>query len=137
MSRGAGPNAVEWARKVLRRDSGFWGPCRNIAAIDFGTKNCSLAYVTEGDAPDLVGGALALLPIDGTDVRVPTAILLNSKREVEAFGHSAKTSYRNLDQKERESVYYFDGIKMNLNKVLGSQLRTCHVDLATLATGAN
>ena len=86
----------------------------NIAAIDFGTKNCSLAYVTGNDAVRAPGDGLNKLPLNGTNCRVPTAILLNEEKEVKAFGHDARAYYANLEARERENMYYFDGIKINL-----------------------
>lgn len=60
------------------------------------------------------GDALTKLPLNGTECRVPTAILLNREREVVAFGDDARRRYAHLDAREREDLYYFDGIKMKL-----------------------
>lgn len=42
----------------------------NVAAIDFGTTYCSLAFKTAGDS------GVTVVRLDGTDRRVPNAILL-------------------------------------------------------------
>lgn len=109
------PNGVDRARIVCREAVNFRKTSGNIAAIDFGTKNCSLAYVTGRDAVR-PGDALNKLPLNGTHTRVPTAILLNAEKDVEAFGFDARASYANLEAHERETMYYFDGIKVNLQQ---------------------
>ena len=90
-------------------------PSKNIAAIDFGTKNCSLAYITKNDRLELTQG-VPKLPLNGTYLRVPTAILFNQEGQVEAFGHDARTLYGNLEDYERECYFYFEEIKMNLRR---------------------
>ena len=98
-----------------RKSSGFRRSPRNIAAIDFGTKNCSLAYITENDTIELTQG-VPKLPLNGMYLRVPTAILLNVQGEVVAFGNDARTLYGNLEDHERESYFYFEEVKMNLQR---------------------
>ena len=109
------PNGASRAKKVPRQQCAFRTPPKNIAAIDFGTKNCSLAYITEYDKLELTQG-VPKLPLNGTFLRVPTAILLNLSGEVEMFGHDARTVYGNLEDYERESYFYFEEIKMNLHR---------------------
>ena len=106
-------NGVERARVVRRKDVSFRKTSGNIAAIDFGTKNCSLAYVLGGK---LGGDAVNKLSLNGTNKRVPTAILLNKDREVVQFGQDARTRYADLDADERDNMYYFDSIKVNLQQ---------------------
>ena len=113
MSADRTPNGAIRAKRVPRRKSRFRKPSRNIAAIDFGTKNCSLAYITENDRLELTQG-VPKLPLNGTYLRVPTAILLNHEGQIEAFGHDARTLYGNLEDHEQESYFYFEEIKMNL-----------------------
>ena len=109
------PNGVDRARIVRRKDVSFRRTTGNIAAIDFGTKNCSLAYVTGGDA-GVGGNSINKLPLNGTNCRVPTAILLDAEKKVVAFGFDARGRYSNLDFRERENMYYFDGIKICLQR---------------------
>ena len=124
------PNGVDRARVVRRRDVSFRQTSGNIAAIDFGTKNCSLAYVTGNDAVRAPGDGLNKLPLNGTNSRVPTAILLNEEKEVQAFGHDARTCYANLEPRERENMYYFDGIKISLQRDKVSSMLRCNKRLS-------
>ena len=110
------PNGVTRARRIPRKAVGFRKTSGNIAAIDFGTKNCSLAYVTGRDELLIPGEALSKLPLNGTYSRVPTAILLNAAKDVEAFGYDARLRYANLEPHERRTMYYFDGIKISLQR---------------------
>ena len=109
------PNGASRAKKVPRTQCEFRPPPKNIAAIDFGTRNCSLAYITENDKLELTQG-VPKLPLNGTFLRVPTAILLNLSGEIERFGHDARDVYGNLEDYERESYFYFEEIKMNLHR---------------------
>ena len=110
------PNKVHRAKIVpLKRGAGFRRASGNIAAIDFGTKNCSLAYVTGGDTGLGLGG-LNKLRLNGTHTRVPTAVLLDRDKRVVKFGYDARERYSHLDVRARENVYYFDGIKVNLQR---------------------
>lgn len=108
------PNGTVRARRVLRKASRLRKPSKNIAAIDFGTKNCSLAYITENDSLEVTRG-IPKLPLNGTYLRVPTVILFNPSGQVEAFGHDARMLYSNLEDHEREEYIYFEEIKMNLH----------------------
>ncbi len=108
-------NGAPRAERVPRKASSFRNRPRNIAAIDFGTKNCSLAYITENDRLELTQG-IPKLPLNGMYLRVPTALLLNAHGEVEAFGHDARSLYGNLEEKEKKAFYYFEAIKMNLQR---------------------
>ena len=109
------PNDTFRAKRVPRKISRSRKPSKNIAAIDFGTKNCSLAFITENDRLEITRG-VPKLPLNGTYLRVPTVILFNPSGQVEAFGHDARTLYTNLDDEEREQFIYFEEIKMNLQK---------------------
>ena len=90
-------------------------PEGNIAAIDFGTTYCSLAYTTEGDP-----NANCIKP-DGYNSRVPTAILLKKKDTADssasipcaiiAFGSQANFHLR---AKDADKHLYFERMKMNL-----------------------
>lgn len=117
MAKSRTPNRVDRAKTVtLKRGAGFRRASDNIAAIDFGTKNCSLAYVIGRETAGLDGGGLNKLRLNGTHTRVPTAILLNKDKRVVKFGQDAKDRYSVLDVRARENVYYFDGIKVNLQR---------------------
>ena len=116
------PNGAFRAKRVPRKETRLQKPSRNIAAIDFGTKNCSLAYITENDRLELTQG-VPKLPLNGTYLRVPTVILLNHDGQVEAFGHDARTLYGNLEDFEREYYFYFEEIKMNLRRDQVSEIQ--------------
>ena len=107
------PNGTVRAKCVPRKTTRLREPSKNIAAIDFGTKNCSLAYVTESDKLEVTRG-IPKLPLNGTHLRVPTVVLFNPQGQVEAFGHDARTLYANLEDSDREEYGYFEEIKMNL-----------------------
>ena len=110
------PNGTKRARRILRKESRSCKQSRNIAAIDFGTKNCSLAYITEHDTTNILKTGIPKLPLNGTYLRVPTAILFNPEGHVLAFGHDARTLYGNLRDMEYSEYFYFEEIKMNLHK---------------------
>ena len=65
---GRASNGCLVVERVPRRDARSRKPPTNIAAIDFSTSDCSLAYSIDGDGP-------FLLPLHGAELRVPTAIL--------------------------------------------------------------
>lgn len=109
------PNGTVRATSVPRKTSQLRKQSKNIAAIDFGTKNCSLAFITENDKLEITRG-IPKLPLNGTYLRVPTVVLFNSSGQVEAFGHDARTLYSNLEDHEREEYVYFEEIKMNLHQ---------------------
>ena len=126
---GVPANRVDRARKIRRKDTTFRQTTGNIAAIDFGTKNCSLAYVTVNDprALDLLGGTLPKLPLNDTYSRVPTVVLLNAGGRTEQLGHFARSAYLNLDDREKKMVAYFDKLKMNLARdAVSARVIYCH-----------
>ena len=104
-------NGCEVAKRVPRSEAKFRVPSKNIAAIDFGTTNCSVAYITASDNPDL---GPQRLPLSGTYHRVPTAILFKHDGSFVSFGYEARNDYINLDDEDRPQYYYFEEIKMNL-----------------------
>ena len=104
-------NGCEVAKPVPRREVGFRVPSGNIAAIDFGTTNCSLAYVTVGDSFE---EGPKRLPLNTTFYRVPTAILFTSDGAIDSFGYDARQQYLNLDDDDRLDHAYFEQIKMDL-----------------------
>ena len=110
------PNGTKRARRIPRKESRSCKQSRNVAAIDFGTKNCSLAYITEHDTTNILKTGIPKLPLNGTYLRVPTAILFNPEGHVLAFGHDARTLYGNLRDMEYSEYFYFEEIKMNLHQ---------------------
>ena len=116
------PNGVRRAKRVRREKSGFRKPSKNTAAIDFGTTNCSLGYITENDKLELINGVIKC-PFDGYKMRVPTAILLTNSGDIEAFGTDARSAYANLEDGDRESYFFFEEIKMDLQ---GNEVNKSH-----------
>lgn len=106
------PNGTIRAKCIPRKTSQLKNRSNNIVAIDFGTKNCSLAFITENDKLEITRG-IPKLPLNGTYLRVPTVILFDPNGQVESFGHDARTLYANLEDQERYA--YFEEIKMNLH----------------------
>ena len=96
------------SRKSIKKD--FEG---NVAAIDFGTTFCSLAFC-------VTGCDIESLKINGVYDRVPTAILLKKKREqndaitVIDIGFNAQQRYKNLPAGRYEDHLYFECFKMQL-----------------------
>ena len=78
-------NGCEVAKRVPRRESGFRIPSDNIAAIDFGTTNCSLAYTCTAVGSGPAAGPRRL-PLNTTYYRVPTAILFKPDGTIDSFG---------------------------------------------------
>ena len=102
-------NGCRVAQRVPRRDARCHQVSSYIAAIDFGTTNCSVAYILPGenDPPPM------MLPFDAA-YRVPTAILFDTTGSVKSFGSKARKHYRNLSDEQRLEWAYFEQIKMDL-----------------------
>ena len=100
----------------------------NVAAIDFGTTFCSLAYTT-GSEEQNVGN----VKLNEVYSRVPTAVLLRQKQdcsvddtddpvtksvayEIKAFGYQAQEEHRKLRSHDRSKCLYFERFKMNLQQ---------------------
>ena len=84
-----------------------------IAAVDFGTTFCSLAYsLSDAETVKLVN----LNPLKD---RVPTALLLqhspNGTLRTCQFGFNAQTSVTTLVGEERKTHLYFELVKMLLH----------------------
>ena len=112
LSKELHPNGVKKVRKIPRSEAGFREASEYVAAIDFGTTFCSVAYTLEGSKDILK------LPLDGPHTRVPNAILIEKKSNtVVAFGYRAQEQFSRL--KEKEKYIYFQRMKMILyrNKV--------------------
>ena len=104
-------NGCEVAKHVPRKESGFRVHSGNIAAIDFGTTNCSVAYITVGSGAE---EGPRRLPLNKTYYRVLTAILFKPDGSIDSFGYDARTEYLNLDDEDRLNYAYFEQMKMNL-----------------------
>lgn len=115
---------LERAEKVSRVDARFRATDGNIAAIDFGTTFCTLAYVTTQDKN------VQALRIDGVMKRVPTAILLKLEDnkpskplrpgtqspiyKVVSVGYTAQQRYAKLTLVQQEEHLYFERTKTML-----------------------
>lgn len=104
-------NECEVAKRVLRTDVGCFVQSNYIAAIDFGTTNCSVAYILPGEMSEK---GPVLLQFDGTIRRVPNAILFDPRGKMVAFGKNARTAYSGLEDDEKLEYAMFEHIKMNL-----------------------
>ncbi len=98
----------------------------NIAAIDFGTTFCSLAFTTSS------GEAVRNLKLNEVFARVPTAILLQQRDDSDSvvsdglvhtpcydvykFGYPAQNEHKNMRKEERAKSLYFERFKMDLQK---------------------
>ena len=95
----------------------------NIAAIDFGTTFCSLAFTTSS-------GSIATLKLNEIFARVPTAVLLRQREssvsvisdglvrtpqyDVHRFGYFAQDEHKKMRKEERAKSLYFERFKMDL-----------------------
>ena len=102
-------NGCRVAQRVPRKDARCRKTSSYVAAIDFGTTNCSVAYIHPGESDQ----SPIMLPIDAA-YRVPTAILFDPTGVVKSFGSKARKTYRNLSDEERLEWAYFEQIKMDL-----------------------
>lgn len=103
----------------------------NVAAIDFGTTFCSVAYTTVVTGYD----GITTLKLNQYHSRVPTAILLkqngsnsiqnfnaddpvirSSVYEVDSFGYEAQEQHAKLRASERHNYLYFERFKMSLQQ---------------------
>ena len=89
----------------------------NVAAIDFGSTYCSIAYTIEG-TDDIYS-----LALNEYYPRVPTAILLYREKDdddkrigvsIKSFGYNAQENYQTIKAADRSKVIYFERMKMNL-----------------------
>ena len=100
-----------------------------IAAIDFGTTSCSLAYTMSGE--------VILIELNRHHQRVPTAILLHKQGlaadgrpqlMIKHFGFDAQHETTTLTEGERPDHVYFELVKMLLfsdNQVLNCSACVC------------
>ena len=96
LSKECHPNGVRKTRKVLRSEADFRRASGYVAAIDFGTTYCSLAYALRGTTEILK------MPLDGHHMRVPNAILIEKEsNKVVAFGYRAQAQFSRLRKTDR------------------------------------
>ena len=93
----------------------------NVAAIDFGSTYCSIAFSSEGD------DEIYTMKLNDYHARVPTAILLKKSSEsqtddetkvthfeIASFGYRAQEAYETLRRRQLHNFLYFDRMKMTL-----------------------
>ena len=128
-------SAHQWpldARRVKKSDIGYVSlpsssikrsiekeTSANIAAIDFGSTYCSVAYTTSAAGDDINS-----LRLNEVHSRVPTAILLKKEVDgttsvgvecrVDSFGLDAQYRYQRLRRNDRPNHIYFERMKMRL-----------------------
>ena len=103
------PNGVTKARKVPRSEAGFRPASGYVAAIDFGTTYCSVAYTLQGNKD------FFKLPLAGHHTRVPNAILIErGTNAVTAFGYRAQDKFSRLPKDQQKKYIYFERMKMIL-----------------------
>ena len=135
-------------RAVLREKYGpevgrFRETTGNVAAIDFGTTFCSLAYTTSfgtgaaarvGIVEPRPAPKINTLQLNEYHPRVPTAILLKPRDDgnlqnidedlvarspiydIKSFGYFAQNEYHKLRSSDRREWMYFERFKMNLQQ---------------------
>ena len=110
------PNSTPKSRRVLRSDAGFRQASGYVAAIDFGTTFCSVAYTLHGEEE------IRKFPLDGHHERVPNAVLIEKESNtVAAFGYRAQDKYSRLQKGDQMKYIYFERTKMLLYRGLVSQ----------------
>ena len=87
-----------------------------VAAIDFGTTHCSVAYLIRPDpAPELSKVDPIILTLDNAgNKRIPSCILFDPSGKKIAFGNVARDQYAALDHGERPQHHYFEHVKKHL-----------------------
>ena len=110
------PNGTPKSQKVRRSNAGFRQASGYVAAIDFGSTLCSVAYTLLGEEEILK------LALDGHHTRVPNAILIERESNtVAAFGHRAQERYSRLPKRDQKKYIYFERLKMILYRARVSQ----------------
>ena len=109
------PNGTIKTRRVPRSDAGFRRASGYVAAIDFGTTYCSVAYTLHG------AKEILKLPLDGPHTRVPNSILIERKsNKVTAFGYRAQQRFAQV--KKKQEYIFFERMKMILYR---TKVRLC------------
>ena len=116
LSKECHPNGVSKTCKIPKSEAGFRPASGYVAAIDFGTTYCSVAYTLHGS------NDILKLPLDGPHTRVPSAILIERESNaVAAFGYRAQDKFSHL-KKHHEKYIYFERMKMILYRKQVSQV---------------
>lgn len=103
------------AKKIIQLDGKLPKTNGNIAAIDFGTSQMSVAYTLMGES------VIHNLKF-GVDVnlRIPSVILLRKRAdgiiEVEAIGTDAQTRFIAMKSKQHSNYIYFDKVKIQMKR---------------------
>ena len=106
-------NGCQVAKRIMRENARHPLDSRrttkNIAAIDFGTAFCSVAYSTQDN-----GENVTMLALDTGSEREPTAILFDKEGKCHSFGQEARDNIFYADDANRIDFDFFEQIKMNL-----------------------
>ena len=108
-------------KAVPKTESDFIASESNVAAIDFGTTYCSLAYMTRGDEK------VSPFKLSHVFTRVLNALLLRKTGdilEVAQFGYRAQEEYSRLRHADHLNYLYFERMKI-LDKVTTRLLSFC------------
>ena len=87
-----------------------------VTTIDFGTTNCSVAYLIR---PDLARNPSEVEPIvlkldSSGNRRVPSCILFDPNGKKIAFGYEAREQFADLNRDQRPRHHYFEHVKQHL-----------------------
>lgn len=89
-----------------------------VVAIDLGTTFSGYAFSTAKDFkkdPAIVYANQIWTGTNQVNVKCPTCILLDQKKDCIAFGFEAKEKFKEvLKNKEQNEYYFFEKFKMNL-----------------------
>lgn len=131
---------LEFVTKYGEQTGRFRETTGNIAAIDFGTTFCSLAFTVNSaaGAASLGHSETTTLKLNECFPRVPTAILLRQlensvclssdglirtpQYRVAKFGYDAQEEHKKMRKEERARSLYFERFKMDLQKDMVSLL---------------
>ena len=89
-----------------------------VGAIDFGTCNTRLAFGVKGAEKVnlVVVDDWSCAPQLGNTPLSPTSILLDSSRDLLAYGWEAEEKVRNFSDKEINESFFFKNFKMELHR---------------------
>ena len=119
------PNGAPRTRRVCRSEVDFRQDAPYVAAIDFGTTYCSIAYTLYGSKEVLK------CKLEDTHDRVPNAILIDKgKNTVVSFGYRAQAQFAQLHKlREKKNYVYFERMKMILYRTAVSACKSLLVYL--------
>ena len=120
-------NGVRKTSAVPRGGAGFRRASEYVAAIDFGTTFCSVAYTLKGSEEFLK------FKFSGAHTRVPNAILIEKESsKVAAFGYRAQDRFSRLPKKEQKRFIYFERMKMILYRARVSSCTAVQIGAFTI-----